>query len=149
MSEDLKAILSVGISLVVAILYAIKFYRGGTSRERFIKNAEAKGNVVKAVCIKSKRVWSNDNSDHEIYTRESMKVIYEYTVKGKKYRKKLYFQSPGMVSINYPTTITLYYSEKNPRRAYSKMELNEIGRGCFWTFVVFSISMWILVRIIK
>ena len=148
MSEDLKAILTVGIALVVAIIFCINFYRGGTSRERFIENAKAKGNIVEAVCVKTKRVWSNDNSDYEIYRTESKKVIYEYSVKGKKYRKKLYFQSPG-VSINFPYKITLYYSEKNPRKAYSKIELNEVGRGCFLTFVVFCITVAILVRIIK
>ena len=148
LNEDLKAILTVGIALTIAIIFCINFYRGGTSREKFIERAKAKGNVVEAVCIKTKRGFRYDVSDDDRYRHESKKVTYEYTVKGKKYRKKLYFQSPG-VSINFPYTITLYYSDRNPRKAYTKMELNEVGRGCFLTVVVFCIAMFVLVRIIK
>lgn len=149
MSEDLRACLIVSIAFVVAVIFYINFYRNGTNRERFIENAKKKGNVAKAVCVKTKRILGDSNSNCDVYRNESKKVIYEYSVNGKKYRKKLYFQSPGMVSIDFPYAITVYYSEKNPRKAYSKAELNEVGRGCFLTVVVFCVVVAVLVRIIK
>ena len=147
MSEDLKALITVGVSLIVAIIYSIYFFKVGSSKKRLIEKAKKRGNVVKATCIKTKRVYSYASPDDDPNRYEDLKVIYEYTVKGKKYRKKLYYSNDG-VSINFPYEITLYYDALNPRRAYCQGELNEVGVGCFFTFLVFSITCFILVRII-
>ena len=149
MTEEMKTIVSVAIGILIAVFFNRKFYKGGTKREKFIEEAKAKGNVVRAKCVKSRRNLPVESSDNDVYRYEGRTVTYEYVINGKKYSKRLFFQSPGKVSVDYPYEISVYYSEKNPRKAYAREEMNEKRRGCLLTLIVFIVSVAVILNLIK
>lgn len=138
--------LSVFVGFIVACIYYFWYVKNPSRVEKFIENAKKKGNVVTATCVKTKFVPGSRESEG-IYKYDTKIVTYEYTVNGKKYKKKFSFQSPGCVSIDFPYTLTFYYSEKNPRKVYTGVG-NKYYKGYICALVVWFLFVFILVRII-
>lgn len=137
---------SIVVGFIIACLYYFWYIRKPSRIEKFIENAKRKGNVVTATCVKTKFVPGNRESG-EPYNNDTKIVTYEYTVNGKKYKKKFSFQSPGCVSIDFPYTLTFYYSEKNPRKVYTGVS-NKYYKGYIYALVVWFLFVFISVRII-
>lgn len=137
MSENLKAVIAVGAGTIVLIICYIRLIFKGRSKsykERFIERAKAEGNVAEATLVDTKLRLGNDESNNSYYKNDLMKATYQYTVRGKTYKKKLKFQSPGMVSVKYPYSVKVYYNEKNPAKGVC---LEEAGSsGCATTMLL-------------
>ncbi len=84
--------------------------------DKFIEKAKANGNYVIGEEVKSQYYpsWRDDNGT---YHEESYKVIYEYIVNGKKYKKKLYYYDN-----EYPLKQNIYYKAGNPRKSIAGTE---------------------------
>lgn len=93
--------------IILFPFYIFTVYRdaSGKRQKSMVESAIQKGNVVKAIKIKQGAY----NSEGPDYMRGKYRAVYEYRVKGKKYKFILWDSTP-------PLELTLYYL-KNPRKA--------------------------------
>lgn len=118
--------------------------------EKFREIAKAKGNYVIGREIKSKYYssWRDDNGN---YHEDRYKVIYEYIVNGKKYKKKLYYRDS-----KYPIEQNIYYKSGNPRTSIAETETKN---GFIYTmlslclpfsiFIGIPVLSWLITRLIN
>lgn len=109
-----------------------------TKSEKFRKKAKDKGNYVIGREVKSKYYSSwrdNDGNYHEGY----YKVIYEYVVNGKKYKKKLRYKDN-----RYPLEQNIYYKAENPRKSIAEKERKN---GLIYTMLSLCIPFSIFIGI--
>ena len=148
MSEDLKMIIAVVIgTIVLAIGYIRMCFKGKTSKEKFIETARKKGNYTTATLIDNKLRFGNDENPSFKYER--MKCTYEYQVNGISYKKRITFQSPGMVSVKFPYTITVYYNPNRPSKGLTKEEAQNKEFSCFATIVLAVITIFVIYNLLK
>lgn len=123
--------------LVFIYLFMKKIIKGESWKTNLIEKASKNNCFTQATCIDRKLHLGNDDSGNGTFKNDRMKVKYEYQVNGRKYYKKLNFQSPGCVSVNYPYTITVYYKKNNPKKAVCKNEIQQTKEtGCLIVFIV-------------
>lgn len=143
--------------LVVAVFAAIMlagyirlFFKRTTGKEKFIEKAKSAGHYTAGTIRKSKRSYGNDDSNNSYFRNDRIKVTYGYKVNGKEYQKRLLFQSPGCVSIDYPYEITVYFDPKNPAKAVCKEEISaDRSGGCLGTFLLDLIFCALLYHLLK
>ena len=149
MSEELRLAIALICGLIILSIGYIKLFLKGRSRkQRFIENAKAKGNYTTGKLIDSKLRLGNDESRNESFRYDRMKVTYEYFVNGVSYKKKMVFQSPGMVAVNYPYTVTVYYNPKNPAKGICKEEAQR-NAGCLGTIVLAALTFIVIYNFLK
>lgn len=154
MSEKMQVGIAVGCGFIVFVFSYIKVFLYGKSRkQRFIEKAKEKGNVTYGTCVDTKLSLGTDKAGSPDALRfDTLIVKYEYVVNGKKYYKKLRFQSPGMASIDFPYKVKVYYDPKRPRKAVCKREAS-VGRqrqnGCLLTILYTIATTRIVYEIIK
>lgn len=149
MSENLKMIIAVVAGIIVFVICCIKLFKGKTSKEKFIINAKEKGNYTTATLVDNKLRLGNDESGNASFKYDRMKCTYEYQVNGISYKKRITFQSPGMVSVKFPYTITVYYNPNRPSKCICKEEVQNKGFGCFATIVLAGLTIKIVYELLK
>ena len=116
--QPIAILISFLIWLDINIKVFKNFYKNNykTKADKFREKARAKGNYVVGREIKSKYYssWRDDNGK---YYEDKYKVIYEYIVNGKTYKKKLYYKNS-----NYPREQNIYYKTGNPRNSIAETE---------------------------
>lgn len=134
MSDNMEVYIALACGAALCIyLFISAFLMGRTPSRRLMEKAKRDGTVTTAQCKKT-----HFFQDYESGRDDSVFVIYEYTVGGKKYRKSYQFDWIG-VSADYPDTIEIYYSKRNPRRACSSADMNgevQKRKGCYMTIVI-------------
>lgn len=151
MGESAKSVIVATIFFSILLAGYIRlFFKRKTRKDKFIEKAKAAGHCATGIVVKNKIAFGNDESGNSYFRNDRMKVVYEYKVGGKAYRKKLVFQSPGMVSVQYPYQIDVYYNPKNPAKGVCKEEISEDRSGsCLGTILLAVVSCVILCQLLK
>lgn len=138
--KPIALLISFIIWLDIDITVCVGFAKNNFKKksEKFREKAKVKGNYVQGYEVKSKYYDSWQSESGKRY-EEKYKVIYEYMVNGKKYKKKLYYKNS-----RYPRQINIYYKEKNPR--YSIAE-NESKKGIIYTMLQLCIPFSVFIGI--
>lgn len=138
MDNETKMRIVLLIALPLAIFLFVKLCIFGYSgKKKFIKKAYENGNYTKAYKVSS-RVNTGDYTSGSAYQNDTYKAKYEYSVNGKKYYKRFYFNSNSGNSSGAPHSITVYYDSKNPRKRVFDVEVRSGTRplGCFLTILI-------------
>lgn len=114
MSEDMKFAIALFCGFVIFVFFFIKSYLKGKSlKQRFVEKAEADGYVTEGVCIKTRRSLGTEKSGgFRAFKYDTLIVTYEYFVNRKSYYKKINYESPGSVSIDFPYKVAVYFDPK-------------------------------------
>jgi len=127
--------------------------KGKSLKQRFVEKAEADGYVTEGVCIKTRRsLGTGKSGGFRAFKYDTLIVTYEYFVDGKRYLKKLKFQSPGMAFIEFPYKVAVYYSPNNPRKAVCKEEAtvaHQQRNGCLLTIISTIITIKVVFEFLK
>lgn len=139
MTEDMRSGIAFGIMIAIALIGYIGMFRKGRPKyHKFIEAAKRRGTFVTATAVDTKYMYTDRKSDNAFLQHNQRTVIYEYVVDGKTYHKKLVFESPGTVTIDYPYTVTVYYHPDNPSKGICPQESTVAARnswGCLFTIV--------------
>ncbi len=150
MDEYMRAKIALGIFMIFLVKgYADLFRTKKSKKEIFMDRAKERGDFVEAVKCKSWIKPGDRNSNKQSRRTPTYIVTYEYFVGGERYTKTLHFQSPGMAGCDYPGKITVYYDRNNPKKAYSKNDINETVKknaGCFGTILKGFIAMFLVIH---
>ena len=149
MSEEAKEVIAVIAGGVVLIAGYIKlFFPEHSYKNKFIKQAEAKGYYKTATLIDSIRICGNPEAKSSYNRYDRMKCIYEYRVNGVSYKKKLIFRSQGTVSIRYPYEITIYYDPRHPSRGVCREDAR-LTAGCLLTIAFAGITIKVIYELLN
>lgn len=149
MSEDVRLLAALAAWIVVMVICQIHHFRHGKSRkQKFIEAAKAQGNYTTATLADSKIRLGDDESNNSYYKNDRAINVYEYVLNGVKYKKKMVFQSPGMVSVRYPYTVVVYYDAKKPARGVCQEEAGK-GSGCLVTIVLAMLAFMCVYHVLK
>ena len=148
--------LIMGAALILTVIFAVFFIRcqkkRKTGRQRFIEKAGAAGNCTLGTCEDYKLRLGVEESG-SLHTRsDTMKVTYRYTVGGRAYRKRLAFQSPGKNSVDFPSTVRVYYDPRNPRRAVCPEEATWAHRrqtGCLLSIAATFLFLFLIFHFLR
>lgn len=153
MSEEIRSGIALIAGAIVLVLCFIKlFLRGRSTNQKFIEKAKAQGNFTTATLIDNKLRLGNDESGNANFKNDRMKCTYEYKINGISYKKKITFQSPGMVAVKFPYTITVYYDPKNPSKSICKEEASQGSQrtsGCLGTIALTAITFIVIYNLLK
>lgn len=153
MGEEVRSAVALIAGAVVLVVCYIKlFLKGRSFNQKFVEKAKAQGNYTTATLIDNKLRLGNDESGNANFKNDRMKCTYEYTVHGVSYKKKITFQSPGMVAVKFPYTITVYYDPKNPSKSICKEEASQGSQrttGCLGTIVLAAITFMVVYNLLK
>lgn len=120
------------MSLAIGFITGRKHYKklrsGKTKEQKLAEWAKAHGYVIQARAVSSKYYYGIRDSNNAELRNPSISVSYEYTIDGKQYYIHLTYQNRGMVSIDYPVTVNVYYDPKNPLKAVCDANVNESRR---------------------
>lgn len=128
------------------ILFIFVFLKGKTRGNRLMRKAKENGCVVAGNAVK-----------HSYRSREYLGkfvteiVTYEYVVDNRKFKRKIEFSSTGIV-VDYPDSVTIYYSKYHPKRAMADVELrSEVQHqtGCYVSIVIPIIAIIIIYNLLK
>lgn len=147
MSENTINYIAVACFFAIVVLGYIRlFFKAESSGQKFIKKAKAAGNYTTARSVSSKYRQGNRESGNDTFRYDAYTVKYEYVVDGIKYYKKIRFQSPGMVGVNYPIQVTVYYNPANPKKSVCQEEAApNRSLGCLGTLVI-AVVVFFVVR---
>ena len=149
MSELLLGLITIPIaSLITATFYKTQKQKGSKAH-RLIQEATKQGCVVPGVAIKTSTRHGDRDADSSYYRYDLVTVKYEYEVEGKKYYKKMRFQSPGAFTTSYPQNVQIYYDATNPKKAACKEEASPMEQRrnlIYRAIVLWLLSMLILVQ---
>lgn len=130
--ETTKAVL---IFVLCLLIMGLWFYNRFVNRPRkekaFIEKAMKEGTYTNGVLVKNTLRLGNDEAGNSSFKNDKMSCVYEYSVNGVTYKKRIAFQSPGMVSVAFPYSIVIYYDGNNPKKCVwrnKKTKMNEFGR---------------------
>lgn len=127
MSEEIRSTIALIAGAIVFVACYVKiFLKESSFNQNFVEKSKAQGCFTTATLADNKIRLGNDESGNAYFKNDRMKCIYEYRVNGVSYKKKIVFQSPGMVAVKFPYTITVYYDSKNPAKSICK---EEAGQG--------------------
>ena len=150
---DTFEIIISAIVIVIAVNICIAYNRWlkkrGSKKYRFIEHAKSIGAFTEGKTVDTKFYGGIRDSDNRNVRNDSLVVKYEYIVNGKSYYKKMEFQSPGLVSIEYPSNVIVYYDVNNPKKAVCKEELNERQSRLVKVILLFIVVMTIMVNVLK
>lgn len=125
------------IALVAAILVGRRKYTGvksgNTKNKAFAQRAIEHGWVATGRAVKVDTFYGDRSSSNADLRNRRVMVAYEFQVDGKTYYKHMSYQNKGMVTVDYPKTITIYYDPKNIKASISEAEVNQSVRadtGC-------------------
>lgn len=152
MSDKIIALLSLCVSVPMAVGYYKKVMGGNARQDRFIDKAKQNGCVTTGVCVDTEYLPGDINGDNLTERSAMMKVKYEYRVDGMKYYKYLRFQDIGCDLLDYPEQITIFYDKRNPRKTLSRMEFSASSRkqsGCLGAIGIWFVITAILTNILK
>lgn len=153
MNEEMRTIIALIAGAIVLVISYIKlFLKGRSYNQKFIDRAKAKGNYTTATLVDNKLKLGNDDSGNANFKNDRMKCTYEYIVNGTTYKKKLTFQSPGMVAVKFPYTVTVYYEPNNPSKSVCKEEATQgkqRSTGCFGTIGLAALTFIIIYNLLK
>lgn len=139
MSDEICALLSIICSLSVGIyLYIRWFIIGKGRRYRIIEKAKKNGNCAKGYYAKEKIIWKNGRE----YLRT---VTFEYTVGGKKYYKKVYYDYYVQPDYELP----IYYTDKNPQKCVAGNSCREGEASCLVNILVTLFILFGLFRLLR
>ena len=151
MHEELRTTIALIGGAIVFAVCLHRFFRGlkgHSAKDRWIEKATANGTYTTATLIRNKLILGNDESGNSYYKNDRMKCTYEYVVDGVSYKKKLTFQSPGMVAVKYPYTVTVYYDPRNPAKGICKEEVKR-GAGCFGSLLFPAVVFAVIYQLLK
>lgn len=153
MSEEIRSAVALITAAIVLIVCYIKlFLRGHSTNQKFVEKAKAQGNFTTATLINNRLRLGNDESGNANFKNDRMKCTYEYKINGISYKKKITFQSPGMVAVKFPYTITVYYDPKNPSKSICKEEASQGSQrtaGCLGTMALTAITFIVIYNLLK
>jgi hypothetical protein len=139
MTEEMITAVALLIACAVGF-YTYKLRMGGqTKNQKFIDKAKKSGHYVVGEYADSKLQLGVEDSNNARMRNKVLHVRYKYQVNGIEYYKKLAFQSIGMVSVDFPIRVTVYYDPKNPKKAVCPEEATKAQQrqsGCLVTIVV-------------
>ena len=142
MREELIGFVGIVIATLVSVTYNKNFKKKGSKNFQFIQRAKKKGCVTEGVAVSSVHRSSFHGHEDPYLRNEAETVKYKYEVNGCTYYKKMTFQSPGMVAVYYPDTVTIYYDQANPRIAVCPNETTKMQErqnrilGAIFVFIV-------------
>jgi len=131
--------MAIFVSLFAACVIVFPIYLihsaifGRKNKEKALKKAVDRGNVVEAVLVKNSSPYESPIATSSRYVR---RCVYEYTYRGKKYKYRCELELPA-------DTLTLYFVD-NPRKAVRKGELDD-SKVC-WPLIfgiVALIAYWV------
>ena len=129
------------LGVLVGIILSIVLYKRKTLNERFVEKCRREGCSTLAEVVK-KRTFYEGAGYNEIASRSSKYFLtWEYTVNGKTYRKTTFEQATDNWG-GCDRYRTIYYNEKNPRKAEFAKGKSPVG-GCLTGFV-FAIAVLLL-----
>lgn len=149
MSDELIALLSLGISLPVSIGYYKKVMGGNSKQDKFVEKAKRSGCVATGVSVDTEYLPGDINGKNLAERSPMVRVKYEYRVDGVAYHKYMNFQKPGHSLIDYPEQVTVYYDRNNPRKTISPEEFSAANRkqsGCLGAVGIWFVLMLILIN---
>lgn len=150
MNETIRALIALLAGTVVLIVcYINVILKGKSHKQKLIEKAKATGNYTTATLIKNELLLGNDESGNANFKNDRMKCVYEYKVNGISYKKKITFQSPGMVAVKYPYSLTVYYDSNNPRKCVCPEEANSKSIGCFGTVALVIVTIAVVFYLLK
>lgn len=153
MREEIRSAIALTASVIVLVVCYIKlFLRGRSTNQKFIEKAKAQGNFTTATLVDNKLRSGNDESGNASFKNDRMKCTYEYKMNGISYKKKITFQSPGMVAVKFPYTITVYYDPENPSKSICKEEGSQGSQrtaGCLGTIALTAITFTVIYNLLK
>ena len=122
-----------------------------TGKQRFIEKAKAAGNCTRGEYEDSEVSLGVADSNNSHFRNDTLIVKYRYTVDGLVYHKALPFQSPGRASIDFPSSVEVYYDPQNPKKAFCPEEATQAHQrrsGCLLsiggTFIFLFLSFHLL-----
>lgn len=151
MSGDTISIIALCAGAIILVAGYIRLFFNVPSRtQKFIEKAKEDGNYATATLVKSKLRHGTDDLG-DTFRHDRMKCIYEYQVDGVVYKKKLTFESPGLVSIRCPHTVTVYYNSKKPSKGICEGEgySHRSSAGCLWVVALSIIVFWLVYGLLK
>lgn len=155
MTEEMKALICCLFGFIIAItgivITIVRAASGKSKKEKFIENAKQNGCFTKAKAVFNKHHFGNDGHNSAAYGKDREIVVYEYTVNGKKYTKKIIYEHSG-TSSDYPYEITVYYNPKNPKKIVREGEVTKNSKaqvGCFTTIFVTILAMKGIVELLE
>lgn len=153
MGEEIRSNVALIVGAIVLVVCYIKlFLKGRSFNQRFVERAKAQGSFTTATLIEHKCRLGNDESGSSYFQNDRMKCTYEYKVNGTSYKKKMTFQSSGMVSIKFPYEITVYYDPKNPSKSVCQEEASQGSQrtaGCLGTIIFAVVAFEIAYNLLK
>ena len=153
MSEEIRsAIALIAGALVLVVCYIKIFLKGRSFNQKFMEKAKKQGCYTTATLIDNKLRLGNDESGNASFKNDRMKCTYEYKVNGISYKKKITFQSPGMVAVKFPYTIMVYYDSNNPSKSVCKEEASQGSQrtaGCLGTIAFAAITFIVIYNLLK
>lgn len=153
MSEEVRSAIALMAGAIVLVLCYVKlFLKGRSFNQKFVEKAKAQGHFATATLIDNKLRLGNDESGNANFKNDRMKCTYEYKVNGVSYKKKITFQSPGMVAVKFPYTITVYYDPNNPSKSVCKEEVSQGSQrtaGCLGTIIFAALTFIVIYNLLK
>ena len=148
MSDRTRSLIALACGALIILYFIVNTLIRGNSRvKRFVAKAKKDGNVAVGVAVK--HVFRGNAGKDGNYQSEN--VTYAYVVNGKKYFKKLYFQSISEI-VNYPHEIKIYYSKNNPRKSYTQIDMDPAERnqmGCYTSLILAVIVVVLINNLLK
>lgn len=126
MTDASRMLLALSVGAVVLCICCIRqFTKGGSYKQRFIEKAKVRDTCAIATLVNGRSATKYNTTGGVSFKGGRPTFTYEYTVKGTTYRRRLVFKSPEVVELNLPSTLIVYYDEKNPAKSICKEEVEQ------------------------
>ena len=139
MTEEVRIWIAFGVMMVISITGYLRMFRKSPSRkQKFIETAKQKDNFATAFLVDTKYRYADRFSEDMRKQEDFCIAVYEYTVNGNTYQKKLRFDALGKNTPAVPRSITIYYDPHHPQKGICPNEATVAHRnsaGCFFTVV--------------
>lgn len=118
-------------------------------KNKFYQNAKKNRCVIQATKIKERSVIEDRSETVDIYRTAKNIAVYEYYVKGCRYRKKVTFYDTTSSVCTSPNMLQVYYDQKRPRHALTDEEIRMAGKSPEFMILIPLLAMGVTIYLLS
>jgi hypothetical protein len=137
-----------GIAVFIVTNVGLRNFDKGR-KKKFHQNAIRNKCIVQAVKIKEHSIIEDRSETVDTYRTAKNRAVYEYYVKGHRYRKKVTFVDTTSSVCTSPNMLQLYYDKRNPQYALTDEEILIAGKGPGFMILIPFFAMGITIYLLS
>ena len=144
--DHIITLISTVVATYAAVCYFKDIKKNGNKKQRFIENAKKNNFVTTGTSVNVTKLYGDSESSDYNKRHDRVNVKYEYYVNGTRYFKYMWFLGGGGRTVDYPSSVNVYYDPKKPEKGVCAEEarlVHQMESGCLGATVI-----WLTINIV-